>query len=137
MQIQPGMIWIGSITVAALILYLACGAYVSRMRGRHGIAPPAMAGAPEFERVLRVHSNTLEQLVPFLVALWMCAIFWAPLPAAILGVVWLFARMLYAFGYYSAPGRRLPGFVISVICVVLLMIGTIYGLIQMALVMGV
>jgi uncharacterized membrane protein YecN with MAPEG domain len=137
MQIQPGTIWIGAITLAALILYLATGRYVSRMRRRHGVPPPAMAGPPEFERAFRVHSNTLEQLVPFLAALWMCAIFWAYLPAAILGVVWLFARAIYAFGYYSAPGRRLPGFAIGMICLILLMVGAVYGLIRVALVMGV
>jgi glutathione S-transferase len=137
MHYEPGMIWIGWITLAALVLYLASGIYVSRMRARHNVSPPSMVGTPEFERACRVHSNTLEQLVPFLAALWMCAIFWIPLPAAILGVVWLFGRVIYAFGYYGTPGRRLPGFVIGVIALVLLMIGTAYGLFRAGLVMGV
>jgi glutathione S-transferase len=137
MRVEPGMIWIGWITLVALVLYLASAIYVSRMRARHGVAPPTMAGPPPFECAVRVHGNTLEHLVPFLVALWMCAIFWEPLPAALLGVVWLFGRVIYAFGYYSAPGRRLPGFVIAMIALVLLLIGAVYGLIQMGLVMGV
>jgi glutathione S-transferase len=136
MHYEPGMIWIGWITLAALVFYLATGIYVSRMRGRHGVPPPGMAGPPEFQSAFRVHSNTLEQLVPFLAALWMCAIFWVPLPAAILGIVWLFGRVIYAFGYYSAPGRRLPGFAISMIALILLMIGTAYGLFRAGLVMG-
>jgi uncharacterized membrane protein YecN with MAPEG domain len=131
------MIWIGWITLVALVLYLATAINVSRMRGRHNVPPPAMSGPPAFEYALRVHGNTLEQLVPFLVALWMCAIFWAPLPAAILGVVWLFGRAIYAFGYYSAPSRRLPGFGIAIIALILLLIGTVYGLFRMGLVMGV
>jgi glutathione S-transferase len=131
------MIWIGWITLAALVLYLATGAYVSRMRARHGVPPPTMAGPAAFEYAVRVHGNTLEQLVPFLVALWTCAIFWAPLPAAILGIVWLFGRVVYALGYYSAPGRRLPGFAISMIALILLLVGTAYGLFRMGLVMGV
>jgi glutathione S-transferase len=137
MQIQPGMIWIGWITLATLVLYLGTAIYVSRARGRYGVKPPTMAGPPEFECALRVHGNTLEQLVPFLASLWLCAIFWAPFPAAILGVVWLFGRVIYAFGYYSAPGRRLPGFLISMIALVLLLIGAAYGLFRMGLVMGV
>ncbi len=137
MQITPGIIWIGWITLVALIFYLATGIHVSRMRGKHGAPAPAMSGPPAFERAYRVHANTLEQLVPFLVALWLCAIFWAPLPAAILGIVWLFARVIYAFGYYSAPGRRVPGFALGMIALILLMIGAVYGLFRMALVMGV
>jgi uncharacterized membrane protein YecN with MAPEG domain len=137
MRVDPGMIWIGWITLATLVLYLATAMYVSRMRARHGVSPPTMAGPPDFECALRVNGNTLEQMVPFLVALWLCAIFWAPLPAAILGVVWLFGRVLYAFGYYSAPGRRLPGFGIGMIALILLLIGAAYGLFRMGLVMGV
>jgi len=135
---EPGLIWIGWITLAALVLYLATGIYVSRMRARHGVKAPAISGAPEFERACRVHSNTLEQLVPFLAALWLCAIFMAtPLYAAILGVVWLFGRVIYAFGYYSAPGRRAPGFAIGMIALILLIIGAAYGLFHAGLVMGV
>lgn len=137
MHYEPGMIWIGWITLAALVLYLATAIYVSRMRARHHISPPAMTGAPAFENACRVHGNTLEQLVPFLASLWMCAIFWVPLPAAILGIVWLFGRAVYAFGYYSAPGRRLPGFGIAMIALILLMIGSAYGLFRAGLVMGV
>jgi uncharacterized membrane protein YecN with MAPEG domain len=131
------MIWIGWITLVALVLYLLSAVYVSRMRARHGVRPPVMVGPPAFEYAVRVHSNTLEMLVPFLVALWLCAIFWAPLPAALCGVAWLFGRVIYAFGYYSAPGRRLPGFAIGMIALILLLIGTVYGLIRMGLVMGV
>src|SRR3569833_1486862 len=100
MQIKQRMIWIGAITLAALILYLGTAIMVSRTRGRVGIFAPQMSGNPELERAIRVQGNTLELLVPFLAALWMCAIFWAPLPAAILGVVWLFGRLIYAIGYY-------------------------------------
>ena len=134
---QPGMIWIGWITLVTLVLYLATAVYVSRMRVRHGVSAPAVVGPPAFEYAVRVHANTLEYLVPFLVGLWMCAIFWAPLPAAILGIVWVFGRLIYALGYYSAPGRRVPGFVISNIALLLLLIGTVYGLFRMGLVMGV
>ncbi len=84
-----------------------------------------------------MQTNTLENLVPFLVALWLCAIFWEPLWASVLGVIWLFGRVIYALGYYSAPQRRHAGFLIGTIAVVLLLIGAAYGLIRMGLVMGV
>ena len=136
MHITPGLIWIGWITVATLAFYIALGFRVAVMRGRCGIKAPAMTGHPDLECALRVQGNTLEFLVPFLAALWLCAIFWAPLPAAVLGVVFLFGRVLYALGYASAPNRRYPGFVIAMIALILLLIGTAYGLVRMGLVMG-
>lgn len=137
MKITPGMIWIGWITLATLAFYIAVSFRVAMMRSRHGIAAPAMTGHPDFECAIRVQANTLEYLVPFLVALWLCAIFWAPLPAAILGMVRLFGRVVYALGYYSAPARRQPGFILAMFAFVLLLIGTGYGLVRMGLVMGV
>jgi uncharacterized membrane protein YecN with MAPEG domain len=137
MRIEPGMIWIGWISLAALLLYIATGFRAARMRGRYGIAAPAMTGHPEFERAVRVQANTLESLVPFLVALWLCAVFWEPLPAALLGVVWLFGRGLYALGYYSTPERRHFGFIVGMFGLMLLMLGAGYGLIRMGLVMGI
>jgi uncharacterized membrane protein YecN with MAPEG domain len=134
---QPGTIWIGWITLAVLVFYVATCIIVARTRARVGISPPQMTGDPALERALRVQGNTLEHMVPFLVALWMCAVFWAYLPAAILGVVWLFGRVLYAAGYYREPGRRMPGFVIAMLCLILLFIGTAYGLFRAGLVMGV
>ena len=96
-----------------------------------------MTGHPAFELATRIHANTLEHLVPFLVALWMCAVFFEPLYAAILGIVWFFGRIVYVFGYWSAPPRRQPGFVLAFIALVLLLIGTAYGLFRMGLIMGV
>ena len=135
--IQPGMIWIGWITIAAVILYIATAIQVARARNRHRIEAPAMTGNPDFERVVRVQANTLEHLVPFLAMLWLCAVFWAPLPAALLGVVWLFGRGVYAVGYYRTAEGRHAGFIIGMVALLLLMIGAAYGLIRMGLVMGI
>jgi uncharacterized membrane protein YecN with MAPEG domain len=137
MKITPGLIWIGWITLATLVFYIVLAMTAARQRGRHGVQAPAMTGPEPFLTAQRIHLNTLESLVPFLVLLWMCAIFWEPLPAAILGIVWLFGRVVYAVGYWSAPQRRHPGFAIAMIALVLLFIGTAYGLFRMGLVMGV
>ena len=137
MKITPGLIWIGWITLVTLVFYIGVSLRAAQARTRHGIAAPAMTGHPDFERAVRVQTNTLESLVPFLVALWMCAIFWEPLPAAILGILWLFGRILYAVGYWSAAPRRQPGFILAMIALILLLIGTAYGLFRMGLVMGV
>jgi glutathione S-transferase len=96
-----------------------------------------VSGHPDFERAQRIHMNTLEYLVPFLVLLWMCAIFFEPLWAAVLGILWLFGRIVYAAGYWSAPQRRYPGFFIAMVSLILLFICTAYGLFRIGLVMGV
>ncbi len=87
--------------------------HAASLRGRHRIAAPAMTGQPDFDVATRIHANTLEHLVPFLVLLWMCAIFFEPLWAAALGIIWLFGRVIYAVGYWSAPPRRQPGFILA------------------------
>lgn len=134
--IQPGYIWIGWITLVTIVLYLGFGIWVSRMRVREGVHAPAMSGTPAFERAARVHSNTLEQMVPFLFALWLCAWAWAPLPAAVCGVFWLFGRAIYAFSYYVNPNRRAPGFAISMLALIVLIIGAAYGLVRLEVVLG-
>jgi glutathione S-transferase len=130
------MIWIGWITLVTLILYIGMGVWVSRMRVRERVNAPAMTGTAAFERVARIHSNTLEQMVPFLVALWLCAWAWAPLPAAICGVVWLFGRAVYAFSYFGNPARRAPGFALAMLALVVLIVGAGFGLLRLAAVLG-
>src|SRR5690348_14374833 len=86
MKITPGLIWIGWITLVTLVFYLGLAMHTAILRGRHHVMAPAATGHPAFDLATRIHANTLEYLVPFLVALWMCAIFYEPLPAAILGI---------------------------------------------------
>ena len=133
--IEPGMVWIGWITLVAVVITIATAIWVSAARVRTGIDGPAMTGDPKLERAIRVHANTLEHLLPFLALLWLCAWAWAPFPAAVCGIIWLFGRIIYAVGYYSAPGRRIAGFVIGMIALVLLTIGSAYGLIRLGIVL--
>ena len=42
------------VTVLALLLYIGVFVTAGRARGRYGIQAPAVTGAPEFERALRV-----------------------------------------------------------------------------------
>ena len=44
---------------------------VGGARVKFGVDAPAISGNPDFERVFRVHANTVEQLVIFLPGLWM------------------------------------------------------------------
>ncbi len=120
--------WVSLVTIAALILFFVVTINVGRARFKYGVKPPEMSGEPAFERVLRVQQNTLEQLVLFLPAMWIFATFVQPNTAAIVGTVWVFGRILYAWGYYQAAEKRGPGFGISSLATIVLLLGSLWGI---------
>jgi uncharacterized membrane protein YecN with MAPEG domain len=116
------------VTILALILYFVVTINVGRARAQYSIKAPQMSGDPNFERVLRVQQNTLEQLVIFLPALGLFCQFVSPLWGSILGVVWIVGRILYAWGYYQAAEKRGLGFGISGIATIALLLGSLVGI---------
>ena len=58
------------VTCLALAPYFAFSWKVGRARAKYKIAAPATVGHPDFERIFRVHQNTLENLMIFLPGLW-------------------------------------------------------------------
>jgi glutathione S-transferase len=70
------MHYVHLVIVLALIQFIFFGALVAIARGKLGVPAPAMSGTPEFERLVRVHLNTMERLVLFVPLLWMAAQFW-------------------------------------------------------------
>jgi glutathione S-transferase len=117
-------------TGLALLLYVVLSINVSRARGRYNVLAPAAAGDPAFERVFRVHQNTLEQLVVFLPSLWLFSYFVSPIWGGGIGFLWVLARIFYAWSYYRDAASRGPGFVISIICSLALLIGSIGGMLR-------
>ncbi len=100
-------------TVAIGLLCAALVYNVGRARGVHKVAPPEMDGPLGLRVALRIHANTLEQVVIALPALWLCAIWIGDLWAGIGGGAWVVARVVYAIGYSRDATHRLPGFVAS------------------------
>ncbi|MBU3655695.1 MAG: MAPEG family protein [Alphaproteobacteria bacterium] len=98
------------ITLLALAVYLLVTLNVGRARGRFNVPAPQTTGNADFERFFRVQQNTLEQLVFFLPALWLASFYGSVKLAAILGMLWVGGRLVYANGYYRAPAKRVPGF---------------------------
>lgn len=124
------------VTVAALLMYIWMGIRVVQARSRCGIHAPAMTGDPVLERTIRAHINTLEWLPPFLVGLWLFSIYWNDRLAAILGVVWIVGRILYALSYPAGEKKRLPGFLIQTAVTLVLLIGAAIGAIRVMSVTG-
>src|SRR5437764_7377645 len=101
------------VTLLAIAFYFFLGTRVAVAHGKFNVKLPAMTGNPDFERVARVHMNTLEWMPIFLVPLWLCAFYLSDIGAAALGLVWIVGRALYLAGYARAVEKRLPGFFIQ------------------------
>ena len=118
------------ISLLAIALYFFLATHVAVARGKFDVRHPAITGNPDFERVFRVHMNTLEWLPTFLVPLWLCAIYLSDIGAAALGLVWIVGRVLYFVGYSRAVEKRLPGFFIQSTACMLLFIGAAVGIVM-------
>jgi uncharacterized membrane protein YecN with MAPEG domain len=112
-----------------LIEYLVFVVMAGRARGQFGVAAPAAHGHPIFERHFRVQQNTVEQLVVFLPAIFLFARFASERGAAVLGLVFLVGRALYARGYVLDPAKRGPGFLLTIAANVILLVGGLLGVI--------
>ena len=117
------------VTLAAILMYIWIVVQVGRARGKFQINAPRMDGPPEFLAVQRVQANTVEQMVVFFPALWLCAYAWHDHWAAMGGAIWVIGRIAYALGYYRDPDKRSMGFMISTVALFILIGGAVYGLI--------
>jgi uncharacterized membrane protein YecN with MAPEG domain len=120
--------WPSLVTALALVVYLIVTINVGRARIKYKVMPPQMTGDPNFERVLRVQQNTLEQIVIFLPALWLFSEFVSPVWGASLGAVWIVGRILYAWGYYQATEKRMVGFGLGTLSLFALLGGGLLGI---------
>jgi uncharacterized membrane protein YecN with MAPEG domain len=122
--------WPALVTLAAVLFYVVTIANVARARDKYKIRAPAVTGHPDFERIHRVEENTLEQLVAFLPALWLCALFMSATWSAAFGAIWILGRMLYAAGYYRAASKRGLGFAITFFAFAALWLGAAWGVVR-------
>ena len=118
------------VALLSLLLYFYMGVRVGQARYKTGVKAPATAGHPDFERVYRVHYNTLEQLPIYLVSLYVFSTYVQPLAAAGLGLVWIAGRVLFMLGYTKAAEKRSVGFAISAVAMLLLFVGAIGGVVR-------
>ena len=115
------------VAMLAIVQYIFFGLRVGMARGKYGVKAPATSGHEMFDRIYRVQSNTLEQLVCFLPALFVAALYWPPIYIAAIGVLYLAGRTLYWLSYVKDPASRGTGFMMTFVSVVLLIAGAVAG----------
>lgn len=121
------MDWVNFIALLAIIQYLYFGWKVAEARGRFGIKAPATTGHEEFERIYRVQVNTMESLVAFLPALYIAAHYWSNALAGLIGLAYLFGRLLYGRGYVIDASLRSRGFMLSIASIAVLLLMGLLG----------
>ena len=121
------MPYVHIVTVLALLEFFYFSLEVGRARGRYNVPAPATTGNEMFERYFRVHMNTMELLVMFIPSILLFGLYANPYVAAGLGVVYLIGRLVYLFAYVKEPKTREVGFGLSVVPIVIMMLGAIFG----------
>lgn len=124
------MNYVDLVAVFAVIQFVFFGVLVGRARGQYGVKAPAVSGHEMFERAYRVQMNTLELMVAFLPSLYIAARYWPQPYVVIAGLVYLVGRIIYWRSYTAAPGSRGLGFVLSVVPILALVIGSLVGIIH-------
>jgi len=115
------------VIVLALLEYVVFAMLVGRARGKYGVKAPAVSGHEMFDRYFRVHQNTLELLVAAIPAMWLYGTYVSTTWAAVLGLVYIVGRVAYLVGYVADPAKREIGFALSVLPIIVLLLGALWG----------
>jgi glutathione S-transferase len=118
------MEFVAIVIVLALVQYFVFGMLVGKARGTYEVHAPAMSGHPVFERYYRVHQNTLEMLVMFIPSIVLFSYLVRPDIAAAIGAIYLIGRIIYLRAYVSDPSKRGLGFMVSMLPVLVLLLGS-------------
>lgn len=115
------------VAALAVLQYLLFIVFVGRARIKYGIKAPAVAGHEMFERNYRVQMNTLELLVMFLPLLLLAGRHWPEGIVAVIGFVYLIGRFFYRHLYLADPAGRAPGFILSMLPILVLLVLALLG----------
>ena len=115
------------VTLIAIIEFIVIGMKVGAAREKYGVNAPATTGHELFERHVRVHYNTLEQLIIFLPGLWLFGFYIGYSWAAGIGLIYIVGRAIYGVAYVKDPASRGIGMLLSVLPCWVLILGGLVG----------
>ena len=124
------MHYVNLIILIALVEYIAIILIVGGTRRKYGVSAPATIGNDTWERLHRVQVNTTEQLVLFLPSIYFFANYASEFWAACLGSVCLVGRVVYFFGYRSAPKKRFIGAAMTTFPSYIMVAGSLVGILR-------
>ena len=107
------MTTIALIIILAVVQFMLFTAITGFSRVKYGVNAPKTTGNDDWERRFRVQQNTMEHLVAFVPAIYLCATYTSHTLALICGVLYLIGRCHYAYSYIKAPPTRALGMMLS------------------------
>ena len=122
------MTFVDLVALLALIQFMTFAVLCGKARGRYKVEAPATTGNPMFERYYRVQMNTLELLILFIPALYICAKYWNPFLCAGVGAIFIVGRILYFRAYIKDPSTRSLGYGLSALPVIILTGAALIGI---------
>ena len=124
------LIYTSFVTLLVSGYYLGVGMMVGSTRQKAGLPAPAMSGNAELERALRVQANAVEFAPILFPALWLAAFWTSDLFAALLGLVWIVGRVIYARAYLQAANKRTLGFMVQGFATIVLWLMALGGIVM-------
>ena len=122
---------IALIICLALFEYIFFAMKVGFSRRKFGVVAPAMSGNLEWERLNRIHQNTLEVYLIFFPSLigfaYYVDLFWA----TIIGGFVLIARAIFYLGYKKSHKKRMAGVLMTSIGNYTLLVGSFIAIVKL------
>lgn len=107
------MEYIAIIILVALTQFTFFAIRTGLARITYGVKAPSTAGHETWERLYRIHQNTMEQLIVFIPGMVIFAMYvsetWALLPS----IVFIVGRRLYSFKYLKDLASRVTGMALT------------------------
>ncbi|XP_047441865.1 leukotriene C4 synthase [Mugil cephalus] len=98
---------LGAVTVLGILEQAYFSLQVIYARRKYSVSPPTTAGPPEFERIFRAQANCSEYFPIFITVLWTAGVFFSQGLSSICGLLYLYGRLCYFWGYSESPQGRL------------------------------
>ncbi|KAL3880321.1 hypothetical protein ACJMK2_032569 [Sinanodonta woodiana] len=102
------------------ILLAVIAKKVGNSRRKHKVNPPETNGPIEFVCTFRAQQNCTEWFPIFITALWGAGLFFHQVPAAIVGLVFVYSRHKYFHDYSERASKRVSPFWMGTYCVLLM-----------------
>ena len=108
--------------VLNILLILIFSVWVGRCRKKYHSPPPALGGNIKLQIANRIHYNSLELFILYFPLFAIFVAFYGDFYGAIVGFLFLIARIIFALGYWKNPPYRsfgqIPSFTIIIILIV-------------------